>query len=184
MNVILASQSPRRKELLSWLVPHFLIMPADIDETHEKELDAVQYVERMAREKAAFIAQNHPQDLVIASDTIVVDEGEILGKPTSREDGFRMLRALSGKAHLVYTAVVMQQAEQVVTHLAQAEVTFYALTDAEINQYLDTGDYKDKAGAYGIQNEAGAFVEKLNGDYYSIVGFPVGAVREMLKQFT
>jgi septum formation protein len=95
-----------------------------------------------------------------------------------------MLRALSGKAHLVYTAVVMQQAEQVVTHLAQAEVTFYALTDAEINQYLDTGDYKDKAGAYGIQNEAGAFVEKLNGDYYSIVGFPVGAVREMLKQFS
>ncbi|SET43862.1 septum formation protein [Enterococcus malodoratus] len=183
MTVILASQSPRRQELLRWLITDFVVQPADIDEEVKDQYMPTDYVTEMARQKAAAIADEYPEDLVIASDTVVVLGEQILGKPKSREEAFGMLKSMSGGSHLVYTSVVICQEEQVAEKLTSAKVTFYPLTEAEINRYLDSDDYKDKAGAYGIQNGAGAFVEKIEGDYYSIVGFPVGAVNQMLKDF-
>ena len=179
MTVILASQSPRRQELLRWLITDFVVQPADIDEEVKDQYMPTDYVMEMARQKAAAIADEYPEDLVIASDTVVVLEEQILGKPKSREEAFGMLKSMSGGSHLVYTSVVICQEEQVAEKLTSAKVTFYPLTDAEINRYLDS----DKAGAYGIQNGAGVFVEKIEGDYYSIVGFRVGAVNQMLKDF-
>ncbi|MBO0409727.1 septum formation protein Maf [Enterococcus hulanensis] len=183
MTVILASQSPRRRELLSWLITDFSIQPADIDEEVKDQYAPKEYVMEMARQKAAVVAEEHPEALVIASDTVVVLGEEILGKPKSREEAFGMLKNMSGGSHLVYTSVVLKKEEQLSEELSSATVTFYDLTDDEINRYLDSDDYKDKAGAYGIQNGAGVFVKKIEGDYYSIVGFPVGVVNQMLKKF-
>ncbi|MEQ6206775.1 Maf family protein [Enterococcus mundtii] len=182
MKIVLASQSPRRKELLGRLVPAFSIQPADIDETPKLKEDPVAYVQRMAAEKAAAV-QNNEETLVIASDTTVVLGNEILGKPEDDEEAKRMLRKFSGTTHDVYTAVVITDRTQEECILSQASVTFYELTDEEIERYLATGDHRDKAGAYGIQSYAGAFVESISGDYYSIVGFPIGAVNQALKKW-
>ncbi|MFP3774677.1 septum formation protein Maf [Enterococcus pernyi] len=182
MKIVLASQSPRRKELLGRLVPAFSIQPADIDETPKLKEDPVAYVQRMAAEKAAAV-QNNEETLVIASDTTVVLGNEILGKPEDDEEAKRMLRKFSGTTHDVYTAVVITDGTQEECILSQASVTFYELTDEEIERYLATGDHRDKAGAYGIQSYAGAFVESISGDYYSIVGFPIGAVNQALKKW-
>jgi len=182
MKIVLASQSPRRKELLGRLVPAFSIQPADIDETPKLKEDPVAYVQRMAAEKAAAV-QNNEETLVIASDTTVVLGNEILGKPEDDEEAKRMLRKFSGTTHDVYTAVVITDGTQEECILSQASVTFYELTDEEIERYLATGDHRDKAGAFGIQSYAGAFVESISGDYYSIVGFPIGAVNQALKKW-
>ncbi|GCF95777.1 Maf-like protein maf [Enterococcus florum] len=184
MTVILASQSPRRKELLAWLIPEFEVQPADVDEEIKAEHTPKEYVQEMARQKAAVIAAKHPTDLVIASDTVVVLGDTILGKPKDRLDAYEMLSGMSGGSHYVYTAVVLRQNDQIEEALTHAKVTFYPLTEEEIQRYLDTGDYQDKAGAYGIQHQAGVFVQEIEGDYYSIVGFPVGKVNQMLKKFT
>ncbi|MDH6363774.1 septum formation protein [Enterococcus sp. PF1-24] len=183
MEIILASQSPRRKELLARLVPEFTVMPADIDETVPAGITPVAYVEKMAAEKAAVVSETHPEALVIASDTIVVHQDKILGKPVSEVDAFQMLQGMSDATHTVYTAVVLQKGAHKEATLSSAEVTFYPLTTAEINAYLATGKYADKAGAYGIQEQASVFVKEIHGDYYSIVGFPIGKVNQMLKQF-
>lgn len=183
MAVILASQSPRRKELLKQLISNFEILPADVDETIRSDHRPTEYVMEMAHKKAQTVAENHLEDLVIASDTIVVHNQCILGKPVNRQDAKAMLVALSGSTHWVYTAVVIRQGHQVEEALVPAKVTFYPITDEEIEAYLDTGEYADKAGAYGIQGKASIFVKEIQGDYYSIVGFPVGVVHQMLKKF-
>ncbi|MBO0462691.1 septum formation inhibitor Maf [Enterococcus sp. DIV1298c] len=183
MKIILASQSPRRKELLGRLVSEFTIQPADIDETPKLQEDPIAYVQRMATEKAAAVQEENEEALVIASDTTVVLGNEILGKPENDEDAKRMLRKFSGNTHDVYTAVVLSDGTQEEHILSHAAVTFYELTEEEIERYLATGDHRDKAGAYGIQSYAGAFVESISGDYYSIVGFPIGAVNQALKKW-
>lgn len=163
MDVILASQSPRRKELLAWLVPAFEVRPADIDETPKENEDPLEYVARMAEEKAAVIAASHPDQLVIASDTTVAIGQTILGKPADAQEAEEMLQLLSGKEHLVYTSVVLQKGKHMEKVLSQAAVTFYPLSNDDISQYLSTDDYQDKAGAYGIQGPAGIFVKKSKG---------------------
>jgi len=184
MNIVLASQSPRRKELLNLIVEEFVVAPADIDETvHEGESPKV-YVQRMAREKARVVAEHHPQSLVIGSDTTVVNDGEILGKPSSRAEARQMLRRMSGKTHEVYTSVKLQSVTHSEEFISSAAVTFYELSEADIETYLDREEYADKAGAYGIQGGAALFVKEIKGDYYSIVGFPVGAVSQALKKFS
>ncbi|MGM0123067.1 septum formation protein Maf [Enterococcus sp. AZ194] len=182
MKIILASQSPRRKELLGQLVDSFEVMPADIDETINEADRPKEYVARMAELKAEEIAKNHADALVIACDTIVALDNEILGKPTSRDEAFGMLKRMSGRKQNVYTAVVLRHGEQVCRQTVPAEVTFFDLTDEEINRYLEVGDYADKAGGYGIQGTAGVFVKRVEGDFYSIVGFPIGVVYRMLKE--
>lgn len=183
MKIVLASQSPRRKELLGRLVPAFSIQPADIDETPKPNEDPLAYVQRMAAEKAEAVQKESEETLVIASDTTVVLGNEILGKPEDDDEAKRMLRKFSGTTHDVYTAVVITDGTQEECILSYASVTFYELTDEEIERYLATGDHRDKAGAYGIQSYAGAFVESISGDYYSIVGFPIGAVNQALKKW-
>lgn len=183
MQVILASQSPRRQELLKRLLSTFDIMPADIDESVQPHHTPETYVTEMAAAKAQAIADLHPDALVIACDTIVVHGSQIMGKPASEAAAFDLLRALSGTTHMVYTAIVLQKDSQLEQALIPAEVEFFDLTDDEIRKYLATGEYADKAGAYGIQGAAGIFVKKVTGDYYSIVGFPVGVVHQMLKRF-
>ncbi|KAF1297836.1 septum formation protein Maf [Enterococcus sp. JM4C] len=183
MKIILASQSPRRKELLSQLVDSFEIVPADIDETVREGDTPKEYVAQMATAKAAAIAEKYPEALIIACDTIVALDNEILGKPVSREDAFGMLKRMSGRKQMVYTTVVLRRGQQIREETVPAEVTFFEITDDEINDYLDIGDYADKAGSYGIQGAASIFVKKVEGDYYSIVGFPVGVVHQLLKEF-
>lgn len=183
MAVILASQSPRRHELLSRIISDFEVVPADIDEDVKSYFTPMDYVLTMAAQKAAHIAKQYPNDLVIGSDTIVTIDNEILGKPTSREDGFRMLRQLSGRTHKVYTSVVLMKDDQESSVTVPATVEFYDLTDEEINRYLDTKEYEDKAGAYGIQEQGALLVKSIQGDYYSIMGLPIATLYRMLPSF-
>lgn len=181
--VILASQSPRRQELLHKLIPDFQIMPASIDETIGKTGDSKTYVMQTAQNKAADIAKDHPNELVIGCDTIVSYQGKVFGKPATRADALKMLTLFSGHTHTVFTAVVIRKKEQICSRLVPCKVTFYPLTVAEIENYLDKNEYQGKAGAYAIQGAAAIFVKEVVGDYYSIVGFPVGVVNQMLKEF-
>lgn len=181
MSIVLASQSPRRQELLKRIVPDFRIQVADIDETVRPGIVPTEYVHDMAMEKAASIFEQFPKDQVIGCDTIVVYEDEIIGKPVSREHAFQILKKLSGQIHTVYTAVAVMEESRTVTTVVPAEVEFYELTEEEIEAYLDTEEYKDKAGAYGIQEQGALLVKGIKGDYYSIMGLPIAVLSRMLK---
>ncbi|MBM7690067.1 septum formation protein Maf [Enterococcus ureilyticus] len=183
MTVILASQSPRRRELLSRVISDFKVVPADINEEVKDYFTPMDYVLTMAAQKAMHVAKQYPNDLVIGSDTIVTIDNDILGKPTSREDAFRMLRQLSGRTHKVYTSVVLMKDDQESSATVPATVEFYELTDEEINHYLDTKEYQDKAGAYGIQEQGALLVKSIQGDFYSIVGLPIATLNRMLAAF-
>lgn len=183
MTVILASQSPRRKELLAKIIEEFQAIPADIDESVVGELTPLDYVLEMAQKKAQFICKQNPHNLVIGSDTIVVVDDEILGKPKDDQDAFEMLRKLSGRKHQVHTSVYMMNPKRIEQQIVSAEVTFFELTDEEIHEYIATGEHLDKAGAYGIQGQGSLLVEAIKGDYYAIVGFPVAQVKRMLAKF-
>ena len=180
--VILASQSPRRQELLQRLVPSFSVQPADIDESMNPEMTPEQAVCDLARRKAQAIAQSHPQSLVIAADTIVVCD-TIFGKPEDEADAARMLRALSGRAHQVMTAVSVAGDGRELTDVSVTDVHFRPMSETEIADYIATGEPMDKAGAYGIQGFGSLFIERIEGDYYGVMGLPVCMLYEMLKEF-
>ncbi|MFP8782168.1 Maf family protein [Planococcus plakortidis] len=180
--LILASQSPRRKELLALLGIPFDIVPSDIPEPDPQGFKSpVDYVRACAAQKAADIARSRPEALVIGSDTVVVLGEEILLKPKDRQQASRYLRKLSGKAHEVITAVCVQQGAEEVCFHESVKVKFYELPAAWIDAYIDTEDPYDKAGAYGIQTVSGLFVEKIEGDYNAVVGLPVA---KLLQQLT
>lgn len=181
MEIILASQSPRRQELLKRIVQDFTVKAADINEEVPAGVTPVHYVETMAKEKAQSIAEKNPNDLIIGCDTIVTIDDEIIGKPVSREHGFQILRKLSGRKHLVYTSVFVVTDNHISSLLSSAEVVFYDLSDEEIHRYLDTDEYKDKAGAYGIQEQGALFVKEIKGDYYSIMGLPIAGLARLLE---
>lgn len=181
MGIVLASQSPRRQELLRRIVPSFKVQAADINEDVQPGITPREYVQNMASEKAASIFEQFPEDRVIGCDTIVVYEDEIIGKPTSREHAFQILKKLSGQTHMVYTAVVVMEEGSTSSMIVPAEVEFFTLSDQEINAYLDTDEYKDKAGAYGIQEQGALLVKGITGDYYSIMGLPIAALSRMLN---
>ncbi|MGC6770107.1 Maf family protein [Enterococcus sp. LJL128] len=180
MKVILASQSPRRQQLLKRLLPNFEVEAAAINEAVPPNMLPENYVQKMAMDKAQCIFKKHPEAKVIGCDTIVAVENEIIGKPTSREHAFEILKKLSGQTHQVYTAVVVMEEGKTVSMLVPADVTFYQLTDEEINQYLDSGEYMDKAGAYGIQEQGALFVKEIKGDYYTIMGLPIASLSRLL----
>lgn len=182
MEIILASQSPRRQELLQMLVKQFTIKVAAIDESILTNETPFAYVQRMAFEKATKIASLYPEALVIGSDTTVVIDQNILGKPANDLDAQRILRQLSGRTHDVYTAVSIIYQSTPKTFVSSAQVTFATLTEEEITKYLALNEYQDKAGAYGIQGAASKFIEKIHGDYYAIVGLPIQALYQELKQ--
>ena len=181
MNIILASQSPRRKELLGLLNIPFAIQVADIDETMEEDLPVAEAVARLSRRKAEAIPRQ-PADIVIAADTVVVCDGAVLGKPKDEQDALRMLRMLSGRQHQVMTGLTVLQGEKAVSHTEITDIFFRDLTEAEILAYIETKDPMDKAGAYGIQNGAALFVEKIHGDYFNVVGLPVCRLGLILRE--
>lgn len=185
MDIILASASPRRRELLSRMgIKQFRIITADIDETPVDDLTCAQQVERLSLLKAqAVAAQSVKDSLIIAADTVVTLDGAILGKPCNEADAARMLRALSGVRHHVYTGVTVIQNGRVLTRHEVTAVDFRTLTGEEIRQYIATGECMDKAGSYGIQGYGCLLVEGIVGDYYNVMGLPVVCLERMLKEF-
>lgn len=181
MNVILASQSPRRKALMGLLNIPFAVKVADIDEALDKELSVADAVTRLSLRKAKAI-RHSGQDIVIAADTVVVCDGAVLGKPKDEEDAFRMLSMLSGRQHQVMTGLTVLRGEKAVSHTEITDIFFRELTEKEIRDYIATKDPMDKAGAYGIQNGAALFVEKIHGDYFNVVGLPVCRLGCILKE--
>lgn len=184
MALILASSSPRRRELLNKITTDFIVQSAEIDETIPVNMSPTDYVSLMAREKAKAIYLKNPNDLIIGSDTIVVCENKILGKPKNSQEAKETLQMLSGQTHLVYTSVCVMAAEKTEQELVVAEVDFFDLNEMEIDKYLATGEHADKAGSYGIQGQGALFVKSIKGDYYAIVGFPVAYVSRLLEKFT
>lgn len=174
VRVVLASQSPRRRELLTLIGVAHTVAPADIDEgVHENEEPAA-HAERLARTKALVIAARQTDALVIGSDTIVVIDGVILGKPSSVQHATDMLRRLSGRTHTVVTAVAVAMGDQLLSGVENVSVTFRALTDVMIADYINTGEPMDKAGSYGIQGFGATIVERIDGDFFAVMGLPLG----------
>ncbi len=172
--VVLASQSPRRKELLRFLFPDFLVRPADIDETVPSGVDPFSAAEIIASKKADATASS---GLVIACDTVVIINGEILGKPHDETDARRMLEKLSGATHDVVSGVALRYKGKKRSFSQRTSVTFCSMTDSDICAYLATGEPFDKAGAYGIQGYGALFVEKIDGDFFNVVGLPIARLR-------
>ncbi len=181
MNIILASQSPRRRELLGKMGLEFSVQAADIDETMDPTCPPEQEVARVSRGKAAAILADE-NAVIVAADTIVVCQGKILGKPHSKEEARQMLRQLAGKTHQVMTGCAVRHGDVLLHHTEITDVEFRPLAGAEIEAYLETGEPMDKAGAYGIQGMGGLFVQRLSGDYYNVMGLPVCALAQMLRQ--
>lgn len=191
--IVLASASPRRKELLSLIVPSFDVLPADIDETPLKDEAAEAYVLRMAKEKAMASLERYKQanntvvqkTVFIASDTSVVVEGKILGKPQDLAEAKTMLRKLSGRSHQVMTSICLcdQNLDQLVTENIVTQVSFRSISDVEIEQYWRTGEPVDKAGSYAIQGLGALFVTHMSGSYSAVVGLPLYETSQLLTQF-
>ena len=179
--LILGSQSPRRKELLGLFHIPFEIKIADIDEAMDPALSPAEEVARVSRAKAEAIPRNG-EDIIIAADTIVVLENEVLGKPKDEADAVRMLTALSGRDHQVMTGVTVLKGEKALTHTEITDIHFRPLSQREIREYVATGEPMDKAGSYGIQGGAALFAEKMHGDYYNVMGLPVCRLWQMLQE--
>jgi septum formation protein len=177
--VILASQSPRRRELLALIGIKHDVRPANIDETElEGELPR-DYVERLAREKVDAIVA--PDAVTIGSDTTVVVDGHILGKPSDEAEAVSMLRRLSGRSHVVMTAVAARWRGQLVSDVEEVKVAFRTLSDEEIRRYVATGEPMDKAGAYGIQGYGATIVDRVEGDYFAVMGLPLNRLTRLLE---
>jgi nucleoside triphosphate pyrophosphatase len=182
MRLVLASGSPRRKELLAAAGFSFDVTPVSVDETRQPNEDATSYVARLARAKALAAAPSHADRIVIGADTVVVVDGEVLGKPRGAEDATRMLRLLSGRAHEVLTGVAIFARGRIVTAVERTMVWFVRLSDSEISWYVASGEPLDKAGAYAIQALGSRFVPRIDGSYTNVVGLPVTTVLELLAQ--
>lgn len=180
--IILASQSPRRRELLALIgIPHD-VRPANVDERLLPGEQPVPHAERLARAKAETIARTEPEAVVIGSDTIVVLDGEILGKPVTAEEAADTLRRLSGRTHTVHTAVAVARNGRMVSGVESVEVTFRPLSGAQIEAYVATGEPMDKAGAYGIQGYGAVIVERVHGDYFAVMGLALGRLVVLLGE--
>ena len=181
MNLILASQSPRRKELLDLFHLPFEIRVADIDETMDSRKSPFDEVARVSRAKAMAIPREEG-DVVIAADTIVVCGGHVLGKPRDEADAVRMLSLLSGRDHQVMTGMTVIRGEKSISCTEVTDIHFRSLSEKEIRNYVATGEPMDKAGSYGIQGGAALFAEKMVGDYYNVMGLPVCRLGMILKE--
>jgi septum formation protein len=189
--LILASASPRRQELLRNAGIPFSVQPADIDETPHAGESPRDCAERLAEEKAVVISKKCPRDFVLGADTIVVVDETVLGKPRDVDDALRILRLLSGRAHIVITGVCLVEpaasgqlpvASKITTASETTQVTFCKLSDDEIREYVATGEPMDKAGAYAIQGAASRWIPRIEGDHSNVVGLPVALVYRMLRE--
>lgn len=184
MSIVLASQSPRRKELLAQMGLEFEIIPAKGEEKADPSLPPAEYVQQLSLQKAAEVARRcAPDDVVIGADTIVVLDGQILGKPRDAAHAFEMLSGLSGRCHTVYTGLALLRGGEQRLDAAATQVRFRSLTEQEILAYIATGEPMDKAGAYGIQGMGALLVDSIQGDFYNVVGLPVCRLGRMLARF-
>ena len=182
MRVILASASPRRRDLLTMIGIAHEVIPADVDETYGPEEVPRAHAERLAREKASVLAARAPDAVIIAADTIVVVDGDVLGKPRDADEAARMLRRLAGRTHTVFTAVAVARGAKLLSGVEEVGVTFRPLDDATITSYVATGEPMDKAGAYGIQGYGAAIVERIDGDYFAVMGLAIGRMLALLRE--
>ena len=181
--VILASASPRRRELLALVGIAHEVRPADVDETRRPDEPPAEYAERLAREKASAVAGAAPADAVtIGSDTIVVVDGDVLGKPRDAAEAHAMLARLGGRTHEVVTAVAAVRSGRAVSAVERVRVPFRPLGADEIEAYVATGEPMDKAGAYGIQGYGATIVERVDGDYFAVMGLPVNRLVRVLRE--
>jgi septum formation protein len=184
--LILASGSPRRKELLERIGLEFEVIPSGAEEVITKQ-NPSEVVEELSLQKASDIAAQIPEGIILGADTVVCQDGQIMGKPKDRRDAGEMLQKLQGRSHQVFTGVtvLVKTSEELCQHTFSCEtkVHVYPMTDQEIEKYLDTGEPMDKAGAYGIQGRFSAWVESIEGDYNNVVGLPVSALWQVLKQY-
>jgi len=181
--LVLASASPRRQEILRNAGIEFVVQPTQIPEIPNLDEPAREFAERMAREKATIVSGERTQDLVLGADTVVVVEGEILGKPESPADAARMLRLLSGRTHIVITGVCLLGPESGSDVRSETTlVTMLPIPEQEILSYAASEEPKDKAGAYAIQGIASRWISRIEGDYFNVVGLPMSLVYKMLRQ--
>lgn len=181
MDIILASQSPRRKELMGLFHIPFTIQVPDVDETMDPNAPAQEQVALVSRRKAEAVKRS-ADDVVIAADTIVVCDGQILGKPRDEADAFRTLQLLSGRDHQVMTGMTVLRGDRCLTHTEVTHIHFRDLSKQEIEAYIATKEPMDKAGSYGIQGGAALFAEHMVGDYYNVMGLPVCRLGQLLRQ--
>lgn len=179
MKLVLASKSPRRSEILKNAGIDFTVRVADADETIEKGTKPEDAVKILAERKARAV-ERAKDETVLGADTVVVLDGNILGKPRNREDAFRMLKSLSGREHSVFTGVCAVSENNSVVFAVETKVEFFELSDREIDEYIDTKECDDKAGAYGIQGLASKFVKGIKGDYFNVVGLPISSIYEKI----
>ena len=184
-DLVLASASPRRRELLARIVPAFRVVPSLADETSVGKADPVAFAVAAAILKARDVGDRNPGSTIIAADTVVSLDGEIFGKPAHRDEARATLRKLSGRRHRVITGVALyrKEGERLLTGYEESSVRFRPLDEGTVETYLDTEDHVDKAGSYAIQEVRDAFVEELVGDYDNVVGLPLRLVGEMLERF-
>ena len=187
MRLILASKSPRRRQILGEMGYSFEVLVAECDETYADTISPRDGVELLARRKGAAVADAHgllsdEETVILSSDTLVDLNGVALGKPVDEAEAAQMLRALSGAVHYVHTGVAVRRGERVLSGVATTAVYFHELTDAQIDEYVRSGEPMDKAGAYGIQGAAGKFVSHIDGDFDTVVGLSAALVRELMEK--
>lgn len=183
MAIILASGSPRRRELMALITPDYRVETSDVDESGITAADPASLVQALARAKCMAVAQHHPEDVVIGCDTVVDCGGEVFGKPRDAADARRMLRALSGRTHAVHTGVCIARGGRVECFADTCRVTFFPIGEADLEAYIASAEPYDKAGGYAIQGHAAVWIDRLEGDYYTIMGFPVSRVARTLAGF-
>ena len=182
MTLILASASPRRRDLLTQAGLRFDVLPAHIDETLHPNESPTAYVQRLALEKAQALHALHPKATILGADTTVVLEHEILNKPTDLSDAERILRLLSNRVHQVHTGIAVVTPTTQRTHVETTSVFFAPIPDADLAHYLSTGDSLDKAGAYGIQGYAARWITRIEGDFFNVMGLPIAATLRLLHE--
>lgn len=184
MAVILASGSPRRKELMSHITNEFTVIVSDTDESLPEGKSVEETVKNLALQKAWAVKNKCKEtDIIISADTVVSCDGKILGKPNNEKEAFSMLKSLSGRTHTVYTGVCITKGSKTDVFAQKTLVEFYELSDEEINAYIATNDPFDKAGGYGIQSKGAVLVKGIQGDYFNVVGFPVAEIHRRMKDF-
>ena len=179
--LVLASQSPRRREILTAAGIEFVVRPANVVEQRRRDESAEEYVRRVAFDKASAV-QRAPHEIVLGADTEVVIDDQVFGKPRDAADAARMLKLLSGRAHDVITGICLIAPARTIVDSAATRVWFEAMTDADINEYVASGEPMDKAGAYAIQGLASKFISRIEGEYFNVVGLPIALVSRALRE--
>lgn len=182
--IILASGSPRRKQILEQVGLNFTVEVSDYEEKSIPGVSPSEFVETLSLEKANVVAKNHNDAIIIGADTIVVLDNQILGKPKTKQDAREMLKKLSGNTHSVFTGftIIDTVNKRTITNHVETKIRFKNLSEEEIRAYIETGEPMDKAGAYGVQDKGALFVEHIEGDYSSVMGLPIVKIFEILKE--